>query len=385
MVRTRHAAGSYSRETHTAGSLSVAPGYTPALGLAPVPDPVIPGIVPGVVVQNVVNATGDVVVNVNGLIIRNGKLTIEDEWGRTVAGASGFEGDWSDFISYGLYNARFLHGVEGACPAGRTGALPYWTVAVSNAVLEYFGLPESSTVFGVKASWTALAGTATITSDVVPVQGFFWYELYWTYETNRAAGFINIQPTVYWYDALGTSLGSTILVGASKALTMDAGEGPPDSLPAPASARYARVEMKFWQTTTHSASNWAKVFSISLRPASRVDSPSRVSSSSIAQVSITGNVARLLSSSTVENFTGIELTSDSYGYHIYGLRRPREEGGRVTITNEGDHEIILDHASVNSTYADERFRLLYYQSYYLGQGGSLQVYYHTVNQRWQPV
>lgn len=149
MVRTRHAAGSYSRETHTAGSLSIAPGYTPALGLAPVPDPVIPGIVQGVVVQDVHNATGDAVINASGVIITGGALTVKNgsnvviidgssdmfriaaQGTGTVYGPTANSGnsDMQTFSGLGDFTPTFLGFIELGSPIG--DALPF--VKISTA------------------------------------------------------------------------------------------------------------------------------------------------------------------------------------------------------------------------------------------------------------
>jgi hypothetical protein len=126
--------------------------------------------------QDIVNASGNVVIDGTGITINNGKMVLQDEFGKTSMVASGFSGNWSDFLATGLYNGRFLSGTAGAIAAGRTSALPYWTLA--NSV----GTPIATFVVnaGVDVTFSALNDKKSFTSDIISVHPAAIYQAAFT-------------------------------------------------------------------------------------------------------------------------------------------------------------------------------------------------------------
>lgn len=203
-------------------------------------------------IQNVSNSGATVTINASGINILNGALTLQDEFGKTVMGASGFSGSWFDFVRLGIYNARFLVGTVGTIPNGRTSALPYWTL--SNVT----GTPTATYLSGggVKVTFNAVNAKKRLFSDQVPVLAGAIYAVEYAFSATVAAGELQIIPAIKWFDSSGSFISTSTLITAGTTssipttLANDSG-----TASAPATAAYAEVQIDIVETTSHSASN----------------------------------------------------------------------------------------------------------------------------------
>ena len=102
------------------------------------------------------------------------KMRLQDEFGSTVLGPSGFTGSWEDTINNGIYNGAFNDNdvsPTGALPAGRTTYVPYWTVALGGTAT------ATSLVGGIQIFLDAAAETFTITSDRIKLRQSMFYQV----------------------------------------------------------------------------------------------------------------------------------------------------------------------------------------------------------------
>ena len=325
--------------------------------------------------DNDVNAAGGNVVIVDGgMTIKNGALTLEDEYGHSSAVASGFTGDWADFIANGLYNSRFLHGIAGTVASGRTASLPYWKNTPTSATLTY-------ATGEIKATWSALAGACVLESDLVPVQPYQWYSASWAYEMSRVAGSLKVQPFAYWYDAAGSYLSYSSLASQESAVSVSAREGPQDGCQAPSGARYVSVYFSLHQLTTHDSGNWTKLFSVSLRPIQQVVTSSRLADDSVVYVTPTGTYARFMSAQDMDVVSLIQSACTA-AVTIYGLRRPSFGKRSVTLLNYSGFTITIKHESASATNADERFATPGSVDFVISDHGSAVLFYNDIDSRW---
>lgn len=210
-------------------------------------------------VANEAGVTPGVFIDSTGILIRSGKLTLQDEFGATQMIASGFSGSWSDFIATGIYNGAFRAGVAGAIGLGRTAALPYWTVrnnAGTTAIATFLNP-------GVKFTWTSSAGVKEIESDRVPVLPGQTYELTITYDVTRAAGDVVFELETTLWDITQTFSG-----GLSQLLHHL--QNKPfgvwiTEVTAGAAEYYFSLKLRASETV-HSASNLINFWSFKLRP-----------------------------------------------------------------------------------------------------------------------
>lgn len=211
-------------------------------------------------------SSGDVVIDKTGIAIHNGKLSIDDQYG--IAGVltgAGFGGSWLDFITLGLYNARFLAGVVGAIPEGSYSAnLPYWKVAsdASSAVTYLSG-------GAIRASFTSLT-YASVTSAAVPVRPNTGYGVEVTRTVARSAGDLVIRVYIQWYDATGAAIGSPVYTGVATDDTASISTARTDGygyIKSPATAQSATVELRLTEEGTHNAANTITVWSVGFIPA----------------------------------------------------------------------------------------------------------------------
>jgi hypothetical protein len=146
---------------------------------------------------NEAGATPGVFIDSTGILIRDGKLTLEDEFGLTTMTASGFSGSWQDLISLGLYNANFSSGVAGVIANGRSASLPYWTL--SNTA----GAPVATYLAagGVKVTFAAINTTKKFVSDPVPMSGDQGIIFGFQYSTHIDSGQIRV---VSYYEVSDT-------------------------------------------------------------------------------------------------------------------------------------------------------------------------------------
>ncbi len=168
------------------------------------------------------NSDGRVLIDDNGITIQDGALVIQDEFGSTVMQASGFTGPWTDFISLGLYNARFMQGTVGSLPLGRTVSLPYWTIA------DVVGTPPISLIAntGVRFLPTSANTSKSLVSDMVPVRPGIPYTVPLQAASAVNSGSFTIEALLSWYTDAGVfisevSVGSTMYTGTTTAAAFE--------------------------------------------------------------------------------------------------------------------------------------------------------------------
>lgn len=218
-----------------------------------------------------------VFIDSTGILIRDGKLVLEDEFGLTTLGASGFSGSWADFVTNGLYNSALRAGVVGTIPNGRTAALPYWTLA--NGV----GSPVATFLSGggVKITFAALNNQKTMRSDLIAVSPGRSYEVIMDFDTNTPGTTdVHIVLSVGWYDSGGGLLAASTLVDTvipgGLGVTSWALRQSTDTL---VGAYYAAVGISVTEETAHSASAYATVKSMAMVPSNEAASRLRVAES----------------------------------------------------------------------------------------------------------
>lgn len=217
-------------------------------------------------VANETGATPGVFIDSTGILIRSGKLTIQDEFGSTAMQASGFDGNWRDFIALGLYNARFQAGTAGAVGLGRTSALPFWTVA------NVTGTPVLTYVAGgtLRTTWSAINTSKGITSDKVPVVPLRQYEFGFGRTVTWVAGTIRITWRVYWYKGNGSPSATPSTTFTDNWTAVSSARTEYQPVTAPADAYLAAVEFISEELVTHNAGNQFDLFLVWLSPAATV-------------------------------------------------------------------------------------------------------------------
>lgn len=224
-------------------------------------------------VANETGATPGVFIDSTGILIRSGKLTLQDEFGATTMSASGFSGTWADFLTLGLYNALFGAGNAVALALGRTADLPYWTVSRDNdgatkthdggggATITRMVATAFPSGFRLRAEWSAITDNAYITSDRVPIVAGFSYPISIYAEANVAAGSVTAVSRIRFLDKNGTQIGAeTPLFSKTFSVTtaaawFDLGTIEPTFITTPANARFAQVVINLLENVSHSASN----------------------------------------------------------------------------------------------------------------------------------
>lgn len=232
---------------------------------------------------NEAGATPGVFADATGLLIRSGKLVLQDEFGHTVMVASGFEGTWADFLAMGLYNAVFGVGNTGTLALGRTSDLPFWTVARDDdgAVRTYdgggtaflsrvvdAGFPSG---FRVQMQWTALGQNAYLISDPVRIVAGYAYPMSAYIEIAHTAGTIKVESNIRWLDATGAIIGDDPIQVRSFSADLlptwvDIGTTEPGTVIMPPNAQFAQVILRGYEETTHSAFNRLEVGAITWGP-----------------------------------------------------------------------------------------------------------------------
>lgn len=201
---------------------------------------------------------GDVIADnsLPGSAIVAGSLTITDEFGTTVADASGFSGGWAGFIGSGFYNGNFAAAIPGALPDGRNDNLPYWDVQrtgmASLEIVADAAWPGGFYISGIPA---ALDDSYLLTSDVVEVTPGVPLSVGAVAGCDWVAGSPDLYVTINWLQD-GEYLDSTIITlavwnsaDANLAQLTSGPVMPPDG------ANQAEVVFTWWETTAHSSSN----------------------------------------------------------------------------------------------------------------------------------
>lgn len=234
-------------------------------------------------VANESGLTPGVFIDSTGILIRSGKLTLQDEFGTTAMSASGFAGTWSDFLALGLYNAAFGAGSTGNLALGRTAALPYWTLARDNdgATLTYDNVGGAihnraadatyPSGFRVRTTWTAITDNAYFISDRVPIIAGFNYPISVFAAINRAAGTVNIESEIRFFDKDANLISESPLwvavFSASQAAGwIDLGTIEAVSITTPGNARSVQIIVRCFESTTHSASNRVDLGAVAFGP-----------------------------------------------------------------------------------------------------------------------
>lgn len=224
--------------------------------------------------DDVVHGSGNVVIDSTGILIKNGALTLQDEFGVTVATASGFAGGWADFLESGLYNASFGSGATGALPMGRSSSLPFWTLAkiVGNPTATRTADATFPSGFRVRTTFAALNDQMEYLSDRVAINGGWDYGIGGVYAASQAVGTsVQIDYQIRYYDA-----SDVFISGNTQAISISNGVTPPTtyqsslSNPAPMNARYARVRARVYEAIGHNAANYADLGYLSIREAPAV-------------------------------------------------------------------------------------------------------------------
>lgn len=224
-------------------------------------------------VANETGATPGVFIDSSGILIRSGKLTLQDEFGETTMQASGFEGSWSDFIRLGLYNAMFTAGNAGSLPLGRTSSLPYWTVGGNIGTGAVITRTADSTFPGgyrLRFSFTAFGKTGRITSDMVPVVPEWGHALGAYFGApDMTVGLTSFNWSVIYYDKDGVFISQVGPFGFG----LTAGGATPNHMSpltvvgdSPANARFAQVVIEVSETLAHSSGNYVDVGMVWFQP-----------------------------------------------------------------------------------------------------------------------
>jgi hypothetical protein len=329
--------------------------------------------------QGVSNTTGEVVIDSTGITITNGKFAMQDEFGSSAMVASGFGGDWADYISNGLYNSRFIHGTVGTVDNGRTSKLPYWTVGVGYATLTYFDS-------GVQCVWSDLSGTAYIESDPVPVQDGQWYSLAWTTAIQRSLGTVRIQPEIHWLDEALDEFDSSLAANIEASASISQREGPQDCALAPVGTRYATVSFLMQEVTTHSASNWARLYGASLRPVVQAMAPQRFSDNATAYIEAGGSYnAFATATGAAWDAVALVQVSCTSNVTLNGILRPTWGKRLLTLLNYSNYTITLKDDSASASATSYRIYTPGGADCVVSKWGAVTLYYNDLNSRWQVV
>lgn len=203
-------------------------------------------------VANETGLTPGVFIDSTGILIRSGKLTLQDEYGITTMAASGFSGTWAEFIATGLYNGLFRSGINGTLPAGRNANLPYWTVSdvTGSPVATY-----DATNDRVVVTFAALNNKKKLVSDPIFAHEFADYEYGALINIARSAGTVTAEAYVEWLDeALSVVATSTPVTLASVASTTNFLLATADNANT-TGVVYGRLVLTAEETGTHNAGN----------------------------------------------------------------------------------------------------------------------------------
>jgi hypothetical protein len=168
---------------------------------------------------NETGLTPGVFADASGLLVRSGKLTLQDEFGETVMVASGFSGSWGDYLGMGLYNP-LLAGTGSPLSNGRGTQLPYWTISRTGSPV-LARVTDSAWPGGskLKATFTATSDEVVITSDAVAVVPNGWYLTNVAFAWDRSAGSVGFESYIDWYNDAGSLISSSAVGSQSSQLT----------------------------------------------------------------------------------------------------------------------------------------------------------------------
>lgn len=308
--------------------------------------------------------------------LATGLITLYDEFGGSAIGPTGFAGALADYISSGIYNARLTQGLtSGALADGRTSDMPYWTLSTPNSTLSKVGA-------AVEASFTAL-GSATMTSDKVPVNPSDYLEVAWVYGITRVAGTCIVQPYVLWYKADGTasSTPSSVLAGISAGGGRSQQRGPADVVQVPDDAAYAALQFTFTESGTHNAGNLIRLYSASLQTKDTTLAPAtRSADSSTFDVNVTSGTFNNYTPANMEVATVYKIAATGNGTYT-GLIAPSYGKRILYLMNYSSFTMTLAHLNAGSSSANQ-FDLPGGVNLVIRGGGSVMLYYNEVSSKW---
>lgn len=203
-------------------------------------------------VANETGASPGVFIDSTGILIRSGKLTMQDEFGLTTLFASGFVGSWGAFLQHGLYNGGLKVGIAGVLANGRTAALPYWTLSSPDGATA----PTATfTATGVSVAFSQLNKRRRFVSDRVPVQAFHDYEFGVTVAVVRVAGSMRVNVFAQYYDEAGTLVASPLGAATDTLFSSSTTTSPKVRDIAPDDAVEVELVIDVQEEGTHNAGN----------------------------------------------------------------------------------------------------------------------------------
>lgn len=329
--------------------------------------------------HDISHAAGDVLIDSTGITITNGKLTLQDEFGKTTLVASGFTGSWSDFIRLGLYNARFVDIKVGALAAGRTVDCPYWNIQ------DITGSPVATGLSGggVKVTFGAVNDKQRLDSDKVPVRPASVMEAGFAVGITRAAGTLSVNAWVYWYDAADSLISAQILQGINATATISGVEWALDSVVAPDTAVSAFMRIEISESGSHSASNQVTLYGARfIDQVVTIPPYQRYGDQTVGSANPGSGTVNNWNPGT-QNEKGILNLSPSGNVVLTGILAPPRPSKRVMILRNGSSfHVTLTHEDTGSTAAN-RFTLPNGVDVVLSTtGGMVKLYYDDGGSRW---
>lgn len=234
-----------------------------------------------------------------------GAITLYDENGQAVLTPQGWSGAWADFAASGLYNSCFrVAGPFVTIGYMSPDSIPYWTFDYSSGGSVYRGSTTTwPSGFYLRCRFNAIDTHVTMTSAMVAVIGGRDYSVALSSAAGAAAGYVNCQVKVNWYDNTGAFISPSTGTAHFTNATDAASTRSVLSATAPGNAAYATVVVDTWDSTTHNASNYVDIGAVSLTPSAfEVDGNSDLS---LTSVTATGEV----NADTLHATTNISLGS----------------------------------------------------------------------------
>jgi hypothetical protein len=329
--------------------------------------------------DDIVHASGNVVIDSTGITIDNGALILKDEFSKTTMVASGFSGSWTDFVRLGLYNARFTDVTVGALTVGRAATLPYWTLTQSVGAPTFTGLSGG----GVKVAFAALNNSAGVGSDKVPVRPGTPMQVGYCYKINRAAGTITLRGYVYWYKSDGTSSATVFDTFSQQPFTatVSALTWFTNTVTVPDDAVQANVLVTIEETGTHSASNYASLYAVEL-----IDTPSNIPTgwkfgdSATAYVTPGSGTVNNYNPGAIDSVSILEMAPTA-ALTLTGMVAPQLGWRLIAMFNYSAYSITLKNENASSSSAN-RFNLPGGVDLVIRADGIVLLLYQFTSSRW---
>jgi hypothetical protein len=206
------------------------------------------------------NADGNVLIDRNGVVIQNGKMTFKGPFGSTSLDQFGFGPAWSRFVRTGVYNGDFTAGQTTDIPVSEVGGgsglanyqasmspfLPYWIVRSSGGTIKQVADAAASSGFALQVSASAVSQVNAIYQDIPVVPGrSYTVAIRSMYLTDPN---VTISVTLSWRDANHTIIGSSANVSTGPDAAYLTDYVPTDILTsqrAPDGAAFLRVDLQY--------------------------------------------------------------------------------------------------------------------------------------------